>query len=247
MKTTLVFLHGFLESAEMWDGFTVPFATDYNVICVDLPGHGSAPVIAENHTMSVIADYVVKELEHRSIERAIFVGHSMGGYVSLEIGKKYPDMVKGISMFFSSAAQDAPGKKKDRDRAARVVEKNHSIFIREAIPYLFTAENKIRLEKQIQKEVEIALQTPREGILACLRGMRDRENNVSFLDAAPFPIQYVVGKKDPVITMDSLDQQLSARSVKDVEIIDDCGHMGHLEDPEICTLALFRFFESIQN
>lgn len=45
--------------------------------------------------------------------------------------------------------------------------------------------------------------------------------------------------------MDSLDEQLSARGVKDVEIIDDCGHMGHLEEPEICVAALNRFFESI--
>lgn len=245
MKSTLVFLHGFLESAEMWDGFVHPFESDYHVLCLDLPGHGRAPVIAENHTMSIMADYVVHELKLRNIERAIFIGHSMGGYVSLEIGKRYPNMVEGISMFFSSAAQDSPSKKKDRDRAARVVEKNHSIFIREAIPYLFTVQNKVRLEKQIRRQVDIALQTPREGILACMRGMRDRENNVSFLDEAPFPIQYVVGKQDPVITMDSLDQQLSSCSVKDVEIIDDCGHMGHLEDAEICTTALARFFESI--
>ena len=244
-KPTLVFLHGFLESAKMWEEFTVSFQRGYNVVCLDLPGHASVPVINKNHTMSLMADFVQDRLVELKISEAIFIGHSMGGYVALEIGKKYPDLVKGICMFFSTAADDLPQKKIDRDRAARVVEKNHQIFIKEAIPFLFAEENKIRLSKKIKSQTQLALKTPIKGIISCLAGMRDRQSNIDYLHQAPFPIQYIVGKKDPVILIDSLGIQLDAKSVIDVELIENCGHMGHIEEPEQCKKALTRFFNKV--
>ncbi|MBL4651754.1 MAG: alpha/beta fold hydrolase [Flavobacteriales bacterium] len=245
MRQNLVFLHGFLESSRMWDGFLDSFTDDFNVVCLDFPGHGEVPVIAENQTMELMADYVKQKLEELKIEKAIFIGHSMGGYVALEIGKKYPQLVQAVSMFFSSAAQDDPQKKIDRDRAVRIVEINHQIFIKEAIPFLFAEENKTRLKKEIRTQTELALKTPVEGITACLLGMRDRVSNIKYVDKAPFPIQFIVGQKDPVIRLNSLDNQLSAKSVIDVEIIENCGHMGHIEEPEQSKKALKRFFKKV--
>ncbi|MBL4624629.1 MAG: alpha/beta hydrolase [Flavobacteriales bacterium] len=243
MKQPIVFLHGFLESTRMWEGVTDSFNDEYYVVCFDLPGHGNTPVISGNHTMGLMADYIKEKLATQNINKAIFIGHSMGGYVALEIGKKYPELVKGISMFFSSAAEDFPQKKIDRDRAAQVAKKNHRLFIREAIPFLFTDENKIRLGEQIKEQTELALQTSVEGIISCLAGMRDRVDNIKYLNEAPFPIQFIVGQKDPVISINSLDLQLRAKAVVDVEIIENCGHMGHIEEPEQCQKVLRRFFK----
>ena len=46
----------------MWEEFTVSFQKDYNVVCLDLPGHASAPIINKNHTMSLMADFVKDRL-----------------------------------------------------------------------------------------------------------------------------------------------------------------------------------------
>lgn len=245
MGYTLVFLHGFLESTKMWDCFANVFEKDHQIACVDLPGHGETPVLGEIHSMELMADYVVDQLKERDIQSAIFIGHSMGGYVGLEIGKKYPNMVEGLTLFFSTAAPDAPQKKIDRERAARVVEKNSNIFIREAVPFLFTEQHKIKFEKEIEEQTQLALQTKPEGIIACLKGMRDRVSNVEYLNDAPYPIQFILGQDDPVINIDTLDVQLSAKAVKDVEIIEKCGHMGHIEAKAQCQEALRRFIAKL--
>ena len=53
------------------------------VISIDLPGHGKSDVIAEKHTMELMAEVVYSALEKEMIGKAIIIGHSMGGYVSL--------------------------------------------------------------------------------------------------------------------------------------------------------------------
>ena len=81
---TVVLLHGYLESLDVWDEFTALLAPSLRVVALDLPGHGVSEIKGEIHTMEFLADTVHAALDTLGIERAILVGHSMGGYVALE-------------------------------------------------------------------------------------------------------------------------------------------------------------------
>ena len=59
----VVFLHGYLESLEIWDGFAGELSADYRVICVDLPGHGRSGMFSTVDTMAIMADSVKHVLE----------------------------------------------------------------------------------------------------------------------------------------------------------------------------------------
>ena len=80
---TIVLLHGFLETLEMWNDLIPEFSKIHQVVSIDLLGHGQTGCLGYVHTMEDMAEAVFAVLEHLNIERAHFVGHSMGGYVTL--------------------------------------------------------------------------------------------------------------------------------------------------------------------
>jgi pimeloyl-ACP methyl ester carboxylesterase len=51
---TLVFLHGFTESADIWDDFSHSLSEEYQVVAIDLPGHGKSAIYGDVHTMEFI-------------------------------------------------------------------------------------------------------------------------------------------------------------------------------------------------
>ena len=54
----LVFLHGYLESMEIWDEYSKLLLDKYNVITIDLLGHGGTGCISDIHEMRDMADAV---------------------------------------------------------------------------------------------------------------------------------------------------------------------------------------------
>ena len=95
---TVVLLHGYLESLNVWDELTDLIKREVRVIALDLPGHGVSEVVGEVHSMEFLADVVADVMRGQEVERATIVGHSMGGYVAMAMLERYPEMVEGIVM-----------------------------------------------------------------------------------------------------------------------------------------------------
>ena len=93
---TIVLLHGFLENALIWEPFISTLSKQNRVICIDLLGHGKTGCLGYVHTMELMAEAVEAVLIHLKIKQSTFIGHSMGGYVSLAFAEKNPDAIKGL-------------------------------------------------------------------------------------------------------------------------------------------------------
>ncbi len=170
----IVFLHGFLGDKTVWKNFTKSFPKSTNrIISIDLLGHGQTDCLSYVHTMDEMAEAVYSVLKHLKIRKYFLVGHSMGGYVSLALAEKYPDDIRGLCMFHSTAKGDSKEKQKDRDRAIKVVKRNAKIFIDEAIPNLFNTKSKPN-KRGIEQAKKIALKISKQGIVAALEGMKNR-------------------------------------------------------------------------
>lgn len=94
----LVFLHGFGGNTKMWNRQIRFFKDRYNLLVVDLPGHGlSKPGIAHKGVKKFeeIADMVVFEMKENDIDKAIFICVSLGTLVFGGILSKYKEVVSG--------------------------------------------------------------------------------------------------------------------------------------------------------
>lgn len=172
----VMFLHGFMEDYSAWSLLTSQFEKEHTIIAVDLPGHGQTPCYAETHTMEMMAEGVFNILKAEKIERVILVGHSMGGYVALAFAENYPQLVEALILVNSTASADSETKKINRDRAVQAVESNKTLFVKTAIPNLFSEHNKTVFKEEIEQLTEKALKTPDCGIIAASKGMKIRKD-----------------------------------------------------------------------
>ncbi len=96
---TLVFVPGFLNEAAVWSGVIDELEADFRCIAVDLPGHGhSAPTGVGTYGRDEVLHDIQRLLDHLSVAQAVFVGHSLGGYLSLALAIEDPERVTGLGL-----------------------------------------------------------------------------------------------------------------------------------------------------
>jgi pimeloyl-ACP methyl ester carboxylesterase len=239
--TAIVMLHGFLENSTMWDFFVEEFSKKYRVVAIDLLGHGQTGCLGYIHTMEDMADAVHAVLHNLRIRKAVFLGHSMGGYVALAFAELYPDMVKGIVLQNSTSRADSDERKKNRDRAIKAVKQNYTAFVRLSIANLFSEENREKFTAEIEALREEALKTPLQGIVAALEGMKVRKDREVILHFAPYPVMLVLGKQDQSLVYEEHADQIEGTEVKLITY--PHGHMSHIENRDTLVGELTEFFK----
>jgi pimeloyl-ACP methyl ester carboxylesterase len=105
-KSAVVLLHGGAANSAWWDHVAPQLAHDRRVIAVDLNGHGDSAWKSE-YDRPQWAVEVVGAVRAEHLEPAIFIGHSMGGWVSIFAGVLHPDTVEEI-IAIDSPLTDAP-------------------------------------------------------------------------------------------------------------------------------------------
>jgi pimeloyl-ACP methyl ester carboxylesterase len=240
----IVLLHGFLENQSMWNYFSIELSKKYRVICIDLFGHGATENYGYVHTMEDQAKMVKATLNHILVRKYILVGHSMGGYVALSFAKLFPENLKGLCLMNSTALPDSSEKKINRDRAIKAVKKDYRTFVRIAIPMLFSEKNRNVFISEIRDITKEALQITPQGIVAALEGMKIREDLTSIFKTSRFPIQFIIGKQDPVLEYSTLIEQTKNTFIQVIEFSD--GHMSYIENKEELLVALALFIRNCQ-
>lgn len=131
----VIFLHGFMENGSMWSELVHQLPVKAYVI--DLHGHGASffhPDLPAS--IEIMARQVMQIVEKEQLQQALVVGHSLGGYVALELFRMNPDF-EHVVLFHSNPWSDSLDKQQDRERVAKLVKTKKEFFISEAIPNLF--------------------------------------------------------------------------------------------------------------
>jgi pimeloyl-ACP methyl ester carboxylesterase len=236
----ILFLHGFLGNKKVWTPFVNHFKPNYQVITIDLPGHGKTSIIEEEMTMEFSAKLIKQILETEHLLNIHIVGHSMGGYIGLAFAKLYPKTIKSLTLFNCTAYGDTKQKQADRLKAVRVFDMNPSIFIDEAIKNLFYKPNLTVFSKEVQELTEMAKTTPAKGAQGSLRGMRIRDNHISWLSKQKFPLHFIAGEYDNTIPFSTIKEQVEITNAN-LTTLTRSGHMGFVENQDTCIKAIEDF------
>jgi len=93
---SVMFVHGAANDHSVWALQSRYFAYHgFNVLAVDLPGHGKSAGPALS-TVEATADWAVRVLDAAGIEKAALVGHSMGSLIALEAAARHPARVEKL-------------------------------------------------------------------------------------------------------------------------------------------------------
>lgn len=232
-KETLVLLHGFMENLSIWDDMEPHLSENFSLVKIDLPGHGKSEILAEVHTMELMADEVKKVLDDQNLTNIHLLGHSMGGYTSLAFAEKYPESLKSLTLFFSTYFTDDEEKKKQRIKSYRTIKEAFTNYARAGVPNLFNPNERDVLEGKIETALKIALSTNNLGALACVKGMVERTDKRHILENLEAKILVLAGKHDNAVkTENTINNLPDKTNIKSYVL--DCGHNGHWEKPTIC-------------
>ncbi len=228
----VLLLHGFPLDHTIWNTQVEALSARYHVIAPDLRGHGKSPLWGGAYPMEDMAADVAALLDALGIERAAWIGHSMGGYVVMAALRTVPERVAGAGLVATHPFADSPEKRAQRERTAQQVLSEGTDALVEAMLGVLFAPDTSREVPYVQRVAEIMRRTSPQGIAAALRGMATRPSSVKTLLRARVPTVLIAGTRDQIVTRNvrrRIADQLPPVFIRQIE---DAGHMPMLERAE---------------
>jgi pimeloyl-ACP methyl ester carboxylesterase len=240
--STIVLLHGYLESSGVWNGFAGKLSSEFRVISVDLPGHGNSDVYDNVHSMEFMATVIKELLDDLGIKKACLVGHSLGGYVTLAFLELFPEYLSGYCLFHSSPFPDTPELLEKRRREIAIVKAGKkNLMYPDNVIRMFASSNLEKFSEALQRSIEIASQIPGEGIIAILNGMMIRPSRLAVMEAGNVQCLWILGSMDNYIPCDLIRKKVNLPSNAGIIILKNSGHMGFIEEEELSVKVISDF------
>jgi len=101
---TVVLIHGLFGNLDNLGLLARDLKTDHQVLSIDLRNHGQS-FHSDEHNYALMADDVKQLLESLNIEKAIVIGHSMGGKVAMKLADITPEKVQKLVVLDMSPVQ----------------------------------------------------------------------------------------------------------------------------------------------
>ena len=244
---SIILIHGYLESSDIWNGFAEKLAKKFRVISIDLPGHGRSTIFSECHSMEFMASAINTLMASLDIKRAFLAGHSLGGYVSLAFLDMFPERLTGYCLFHSHPFADSPETRTKREHEIRFVKAGKKyLMYPNNVSMMFADENLTRLPEELQRSKEIASQIPDAGIIAVLNGMMGRPSRVNIMEQGRVPCLWILGKMDNYIPCETVQTKIKVPSNAKVVVLENSGHLGFIEEEDKSVEIMSSFVEGLK-
>ena len=227
----IILLHGFPESGTLWKNIWPELSKSATLVIPDLPGSGKTKLNGDIGLDQMA--YLVKNImDAEGIEKAIIAGHSMGGYVALAFADKYPDRVSGLSLIHSTPLADDDDRKQMRLKSIEIIRKGaKKSFINQMIPNLFSDAFKREHPEIVREQVDESLKMNGNSMINFYNAMIERPDRTNVLAKSVYPIQWIAGINDNLISFKKILEQCHRSEVNFVSFYNNCGHMSMFEAP----------------
>lgn len=234
-KVPVVLIHGAGGNHLYWPA-EVRRLAGYQVIAMDLPGHGKS-VGRGQQSIPAYADQVLQWLQAMYLPRAVFVGHSMGGAIALQLGLNYPEHVLGLGLVATSARL--------RVSPQIMEETSHTTTYQTAINHIiewsFGPSSPGRLKELAAQRMAETRQTVLYGdFLAC-----QEFDVIDKLADIQIPALVICGQEDKMTPLRHVQFLADHLPQARLEIVPDAGHMVMLEQPVQVAALLQDFLSSL--
>ena len=245
----VVLIHGFPLNRQMWQPQVAALnSAGYRTICPDLPGFGQSPPLDSAATMSAYADSLVGLLDQLGIDRVIWGGMSMGGYVLLNLINRYSQRCRAAMFLVTRAsADDAAGREKRTALAAEVDGGNPQLVGINFSKVLFAPQTPDEQPELVTRVQEWMANSPAPGLSAGLRAMRDRVDYLERLPEFDLPSLVVGAEQDLAVPMEHARLLANGLPQATLQVIAGAGHMANLEQPSRFNRILLDFLNLLES
>jgi 3-oxoadipate enol-lactonase len=243
----ILFVHGFPFNSAMWGPQLAHLPAGWRGIAPDLRGFGaSAGGNGDVYSMELFARDLAALLDHLDIDKVVVCGQSMGGYVTLQFWRLFPERVSALVLCDTRAGPDTQDARQGRERLAqRVQEEGVAPVIDSLLPRLVSRSTHKDRPGVLELVRAMMTETPPDTMARALRGMATRPDAEQLLRTIGVPTLIVVGSEDAITNRGQAE--FLARGIRGarLETIDEAGHLPNLEQVEPFDRALHSFLAGL--
>ncbi|MCX8071206.1 MAG: alpha/beta fold hydrolase [Candidatus Binatia bacterium] len=237
----VVFLHGLGGDRRLWL-FQIPvFSAKYPTVVVDLRGHGLSTPARGDFTTADMARDVIRLTRHLGIERAHFVGLSMGGVVAQQVAFDFPLVVASLVLADTFGSLPEPAREMAKAALQRMEEQSMADIARERITAAFSDAVDPAMREYF---IEQVAKNDREAYLRAARATF-RFDPGERLSTLRSPTLVVVGKEDRVTPLPLAELLAKAIPGAKLAVIERAGHIASAENPQGFNRAVLDFLATL--
>jgi pimeloyl-ACP methyl ester carboxylesterase len=227
----LMLIHGFAEDAWIWRFQLEALQEKFQLILPDLPGSGGSEF---NPTLTTMDDYaacIKFVLDAEEIQQCILVGHSMGGYIALGFAEKYPNRVRGLGLFHSTAFADSVQRIEARRKSIEfILHHGPQAFLDQSIPNLFSEKFSSDCKELLEDVINHYHYFLAATLINYYEAMIERPDRTDVLKNIFSRPLFILGEKDKIIPLEDGLRQTHMPQSSQVYILENAAHMGMLEE-----------------
>lgn len=222
--------HAIGTDRHMWDEVAARLRPAWRVIRIDARGHGASPVPKRPYTLEALAADAVGVLDRLAIERAHWIGLSMGGMVGQAVALGHPRRLRRLVIANSTAAYGRDGPAMWSARVQAVEEGGLEAIARTVEARYFSEGFRRDRPDVVARSMERFLATPRQGYLGCCDAIAALEYS-ALLPRIEAPTLVIAGGADLATPVAMSEAMARAIPGARLALIAGAAHLSAVEDP----------------
>ena len=234
----VVFSNSLMTNLSMWDEQAAALSDAFRVLRYDQRGHGGTDAPAGPYSFDVLVADVVALFDAFGIERAHFVGLSMGGMTAVALAEQHPGRVDRVIACDCGPASTPQSAQQWDERIALAKEKGMEALVEPTVVRWFAPEFLSSNKQTVDKVRAMVRTTPLNGFIGCALALSDFDLRPG-LAQIKNPIQFLCGAKDA--SLGGTKALNAGVPGLDADRNSDAGHISNIENPGVFTRAILEF------
>jgi 3-oxoadipate enol-lactonase len=189
----LVLSHSLACSTRMWDPQIEAFKDRYRILAYDMRGHGASAAPAGPYTLDLLAADAIALMQHAGVQRAAFVGLSIGGMIGQTLALQKPALFERMVLADTGHAQNAEAQAQWEERIRIAESQGMPALVESTMARWFT--EGFRQSPEARKIAAVIASTPVAGYVGCGRAIMKLDTTGRLKDIA-LPVLALTGEQD---------------------------------------------------
>lgn len=225
MKFPLLLLPGLLADARLFEPQVQGLADVATPVVADLTGAAS---------IAALASLAIGRMPPG---RFALAGLSMGGYVALEVMRQASERVIALALLNTNARPDSPESSANRRRLMALAEKDFPAVNAALLPKLLHPEH-LKDARLVNLLDDMALAIGVEAFKRQQEAIIGRLDSRPHLGAIHVPTLVLAAREDAIMPLEVSEELARGIPGARLEMVEHCGHISSLEQPDAVTALL---------
>lgn len=213
----------------MFDTQIEYFKNQYNIIAIDLLGHGQSTQVKKGESITSMSQWILEILEEENISKAHFLGVSLGSIIAQDFANRNPDLVQSLACFGGYDINNFDAKAQKENSMNQMLMMAKAIF---SIKWFAESNKKISAytPKAQQAFYEMNLEFPKKSLqyLSSLNNMINQHQTKS----RSYPLIIGYGEHDIPMSKQLSQSWHEAEPLSQLVFFEEAGHCVNMDSPD---------------